>query len=624
MKTLAPLILLITINASANSNWQLNQEKKATIMQGLEIVHAYKISKSNRSSGSFVTVGDDVSCDFKVGQNKIQNAIDSGASEIRLASNTQYQESIVISNTNVDLTIRGGFLDCTEANNNNQSNAIADRTEITRASGQVGPLFQITGLPGGNLTVFENIILNGGDGQGTISGGGLSLDDTEPNVHLQNVWITQNTNIPTGGGLSVFNSNSTVIVSNTDIFQNQAKVFGGGIFCKNFDGTDRVATIILTQTSGLYSNHVQQDGGGAYINKGCFFASFAGSKDDMNESGIHDNSAVDSGGGIYLTNRAYALISGLVSCGSIECFGNTQDPASIYSNQSNTDDTGSNNGGGIFASGLGTQVNMEAVSIHSNIANSASGGGMAIIDEARITVLRSGKACWDLVRCNFIRNNKSFLGGAVYNNNGFFGASHTYFEDNRAHFGMVLASRFNAETVVINSVINHNGNNGIGGYNDNYVTTVANDAEMKIAYSTFADNDSLTGVFAVVPGTTASIEIHTSIIHEDIRDVLGNGSNNGTFNSYCIMAHETSSFSGGDNSVDDPEFVDRANRDYHLNGNNSPAIDYCYSLNGDNGYDIDFQDRGWDDPLLSNFLGTIDLGADEERSNDFIFDNSFE
>ncbi len=74
-------------------------------------------------------------------------------------------------------------------------------------------------------------------------------------------------------------------------------------------------------------------------------------------------------------------------------------------------------------------------------------------------------------------------------------------------------------------------------------------------------------------------------------------------------------------SVSD-DFVDSANRDYHL-AETSPAIDMCADSTSWT-VDIDGQSWAFDDPNVINAQGPFDAGADETYASDIIFMNNFD
>ena len=616
------LVLLLLTQLTQASLWGLKADTENRISAALELSRTHKLTQQNKIGGNFVTVGDDSACDFRVGTNKIQNAINSGASEIRIASNAVYTENIVISNPNISLSLRGGFADCTQAENDNQSDLVEDWANITRAPGQIGSIFFISGLPQGITTSFENLKIIGGDGQGSSAGAGIRLELTDSDAMLDKVWLTQGQNISTGGGLSVVSSNSRVILRNTDIFQNQTNNAGGGIYCNNFTATFKIATIIISESSNLHSNSSARIAGGAFIGDDCLLSSFSGSSISNAGKGIFNNSADDDGGGVYAIDSGGILIYGGMLCDiNNECFGNNNSPASVYANQADTDSSGFESGGGLYASGAGTDITIIAGHVYANTNNSGIGGAIALFENAQLTINHPRKGdlavnCWNNDRCNLFNNNSAISGGVIYNSsNSRTIVEHTYFEDNRANSGIVFASSGLAITEIYSSVFNNNGNNGIGNFTDNNIIEVIDNANTQIKYSTFADNHYQDEAFHIA-GAITTFSLKSSIVHDSTGLNIIN-SFTGNLSSSCVMGHEVASLAGTNNNVDDPEFIDRINRNYHLDSNISPAIDYCDFLAGAV-KDIDFQNQGFDNINLSNFLGSYDLGADEVYPQNFV------
>ena len=632
------LLLLVTQLSLAKSSWGLKPDTENRLMAALELSHTQKVAARNKMGG-FVTVGDDSNCDFRVGTTKIQNAINSGASEIRIASNIIYEENITINNPLVDLTLRGGFSSCTAAENNLQSNLQQDWTQITRTIGQQSSVFTINGLPDNNITVFENITIVGGDGQGSTSGGSLRVENTESDVLMRNVRLTGGFNMATGGGLSVISSNSVVILKNTSIDNNQTSSNGGGIYCNDFSGMNKFTSIILDTNSAITGNVTQNHGGGAYLDQRCLLSVFSGSSTPFpipkNKSGtttkgigtLADNSGVTMnlangfGGGVYLSGGAGLLVYGNELCTADACFGDNTNPANIVANSSNEDMSApSGNGGGIYATGMNTDVTIVAGWIAANKVLLNSGGAIALFDSANLTVSRNGSNCWDAVRCNYFSSNTaSQNGGVIYNNNATANISHAYFEGSRASTGVAIYSTNNAMTNVDTSVFDHNGLGGDIDYFDNALIFATSGADMEMKYVTIADNDVTLGVFRIENDISTILLLNSSIVDDAASGpvIAFSGVSSGFVLANCVMAHETSSLTGSNNTIDDPEFVNRVNRDYHL-GNTSPAIDYCNTLTTSTNKDIDFQGRGWDNPNLSNFIGPFDIGADESFSKGYL------
>ncbi len=618
--------MLISQNGLADSKWGLSEDTENRLSTALKLVNTQKLIKQNRVGTNFVTVGDDGACDFRVGANRIQSAIDSGAEEIRIASNATYEENIVINTFAINLSIRGGFADCTQAYNNNQSDAIIDRAEITRLSGEVTSVFSIRNLPSNIVTTFENLIITGGDSNEQGSGGSVGLSETDSDVIFNNVWMTGANKSFTGGGLSVVSSNSTVILNHTDIFNNNVAGSGGGIYCNNFTAQPKFSSIIITETSNLYANIAGGSGGGALIGEDCLLSSFSGSSVLFGEKGIYNNSATDNGGAVQVFGGGGLLIYGHILCDlSNNCFGNSSDPASVYGNQANAFLNTNRNGGAIDASGTGTDVTIIAGHVFSNsidqsLTDFGAGGAISLKSQATLNVSHPGLsnstvACWDLDRCNLFNFNSAHIGGVIYTNDSNVNISHAVFENNEANNGMAFYFSGNEVISIENSIINNNGENGNGNHDDDNLIHVAGNTTLNMSYTTIADNDSDQVVFEV--GPSATLNLHSSIVH-DVNSGNVIGPTSGTIVSNCVMAHEISSFTGTNNALDDPEFIDRANKNYHLNATISPAIDYCHILPSILNKDIDYQERGFDNLALSNFLGTYDIGADESYAKTFL------
>jgi len=75
--------------------------------------------------------------------------------------------------------------------------------------------------------------------------------------------------------------------------------------------------------------------------------------------------------------------------------------------------------------------------------------------------------------------------------------------------------------------------------------------------------------------------------------------------------------------VADPAFVDRANGDFHIDAEFSPAVDLCEISPSNPVRDIDLDHYNYDDPIVMNALGAFDAGADETLTSDIIFANGF-
>ena len=63
---------------------------------------AYQNKMNSKAGGAFVSMGNDPNCSVDINIANIQQVIDSGATEIRLADNASYNEDIFISNKSIN------------------------------------------------------------------------------------------------------------------------------------------------------------------------------------------------------------------------------------------------------------------------------------------------------------------------------------------------------------------------------------------------------------------------------------------------------------------------------------------------------------------------------------------
>src|SRR5690606_9358724 len=220
MKNLFISLLLIVITFKINAQ-VLSEADLATVnVNNIIAMEQMKFDSDNAFSSAFVTVGSDTACNYKLGNSKIQDAINAGHTEIRIAQGT-YAENVVIDNRNVKLL--GGYETCTDANNDSVDGQFASIAPNT-GSGQ--PSLKITGSSTRNYVVLRNIVLRNGEALG-----GLAIRDADLGLTLDNVTINQNSG-DYGGGLSVVNGHTDIHAVNPFIGQNIANVVGGGLYCR--------------------------------------------------------------------------------------------------------------------------------------------------------------------------------------------------------------------------------------------------------------------------------------------------------------------------------------------------------------------------------------------------------
>jgi hypothetical protein len=583
-------------------------------------------NQNNSIKGAFTstTVGADGACAFS----SIQSAIDAGFDEIKIASNKTYNENLLIDNQSV--TLRGGFQNCGSTTINTQS-------FISGILSANLPVISITGNSQRYVIIIENFILSNGEGSGFFPGGGISTLSSDALINIFDTTIKNNSGT-LGGGIAAIAGTSNINLHNTIIEANTADT-GGGILC---DGSQN--TIDMHNNSGIFNNNANGtigtdagNGGGVFLANGCQFTITSGTANsNINDKrGISSNQASSKGGGLYVKSGASATLMGQELCDGLNnCVGNNTDPINLSSNLSDSDSTGDGGGAGAYITGTMTHLTIAAGKITENfigLSNVAgNGGAISVNDGANLEVSRSNKACWHQEHCNYFSANSSGLlnghGGAIFNAASSVIIQNTVFTNNRADQGTVLYGHLaNSENLIKASMIHHNGNNGLGGFDDNSVFWVTDSAKIELHHCTVADNNAQSSVFTITSSATPTgSRILSSIIHDES---TGNVVNTNPAQLYTNgnIFHETNSLISHDQSIiADPIFVDRAAWNYHIDASTSPAVDFIYSsLTSVDYKDIDFEDYGWDDPNISNINGFFDAGADETYGNDIIFQDGF-
>ena len=310
--------------------------------------------------------------------------------------------------------------------------------------------------------------------------------------------------------------------------------------------------------------------------------------------------------------------------------GDNINPVTVASNEA------SENGGGVYVTGVLTSANMESVYLTDNTAGN-DGGGVALFDAASLLIERSQKACWDESHCNFLTNNKSGssigLGGLVYNNNSTVNIYQSELAFNRADFGTVLyGAGADSVTTFIGDVIRDNGGIRFGDFphDDTFIFRVIDGAQVDVYHSTIADNAADGAIFSIALDAGGTSQIVNSIVHDvSTGDVIENFFGAPVDFQNCIL-HEKVSLgtpgipnSDSDLVVIDPLFVNRVGNNYHIHPLNSPAIDFA-GQNRSLLEDIDFELRGINNPDMNDLFGPYDIGADEASNDEIIFKDGFE
>lgn len=243
---------------------------------------------------AFTTVGPQANCGFRTTlNNPIQLALNAGHTEIRLVGGTSYNGSIVIGGS-ADVSLRGGFTDCTQATNNSLPSAPQASVLVAGASRDAGILMGESNVRRRSISLSSIELRPNLEQNPTGPGIWVSglLD-----ARLERSRITGFNNAGRDGG-GVLVLGGTLQLTSSEISQNRAQK-GGGVYCSG--GTvrlDPASRLLLNQAVSLDSDG---DGGGAYL-MNCTFRSEGRVLPSTlgGTSGIIGNQAGVAGGGLYI------------------------------------------------------------------------------------------------------------------------------------------------------------------------------------------------------------------------------------------------------------------------------------------------------------------------------------
>ena len=589
MKILLTILLITNIAQAADLKKPETDEK---LNESLALSQHFKEFSKSQAGASFFTVGAG-SCNYT----SIQGAIDalsivpSGTVEIRIATDKTYFENIIIDNSteNLTLSLIGGYADCSIAA---ASGSPSNGQSLINAS-QNGSVLTIKMTTQRRTVMIKNIRMINGN---YIVGGGILSDRADVALLLENVDIRNNT-ANQGAGIAIVGGNTDLLMNESLVLGNVADS-GGGIFCIGGSSSVNVAN-----HSGIISNFSTSGlGGGAYIDA-CYFAIFTGSPNNSSFTGMEGN----FGGAIYASS-AILRLHGHQFCGSLGCLGDNMNPVSFR-----------NNTGSVLVA-INSEVRVNATWMEGN-----GGGSVISLSNTEFRLERFLQPCWSNSNCNLIENNDgTVISGSNINETNI---SNVTFQNNSG--GVFDFFNISSVRIPINVESNIFYNNGsfpltFGGTT---VFDIFGAFDFSFIHNTIVDNNSTGSIFnldynAGIAGTVPPLfEAHSNIVDNPGALFLTHNANsafNGIteidVNISALITNETDSlleingvfndainFAGGDfisqTIPGEVLFVDRANGDLHLSPN-SRAIDYFNtpSRAAVTYKDIDYQDRGFDDP----------------------------
>ena len=580
-------------------------------------------AQSQRGGGTVRTVGPDAACQFSSVQAAITAASDGDT--IRVMTGI-YNESLSI--LSKDLQLIGGFADCT-------STTASGRSTLDQQGAGLGVDIFYPAAVGDPLreVVLQNWRIRNGGGTGDFVGG--ILVEGRPGrlaVELNNVEIRDNikTGISdNGAGLRVQVSGDAAdtgglpfgplvqIDNDSAIISNSTGGQGGGIYCQSsFDVGFRG---VLRLGSVLVFDNEADDGGGLAVNGCKNVRMFSGGPFVLivPTGGIIGNTATGNGGGVYVDNGGEVFIEGR----ALSQIGDPDEAGLISGNQASS-------GGAAAISGDGSLLQLRDTYVTGNTAD-VFGGAFRVINDGRLEIGRQpgsgvcreaevGGGVLSRPPCMIIEDNVAGNRGGVFSLTGTAIAvvESTIIRNNDAPSGSIATvsnltidtgppSRLTMRSVLLDS--------NTGGTK----LEAQSSGEIELRYATVVDHLGGFARASAVADRSASIEVSGTIFdgNSSLFSSLGDGTTSIT--GRCIISDIELASSGFDSadfySVIDPQFIDRANADFHLSAQ-SPALDYCDN-SGAPLRDLDQITRGavWNGPprpVAPNAVpGDFDLGA---------------
>jgi len=590
---------------------------------------------SSARGGGIVTVGAGAACDYASLNDAINNA-DSGDT-IRVSDTGDYLgDTYTIINFDGELTISGGFPDCSSTQSAGRTVLDAD------ASGRVFYIEMNSSFSGSTMrVVLENVEIINGNNSGSFGGGGLLINGQPGvlDVELRNVVVRDNHSSTRGGGIHLRvnddrSAAGTMLTmdNSSELRGNSSDGHGGGLACSSLGSVLDTATLARLGATAIRMNSAQ-DGAGIFVD-GCKRVFLYAGYDVSLAGSVVDNDAAGNGGGIAVVNGGEMLVRG----DSFGSFGVDTGAAEILSNSANI-------GGGAYVANDGSYLFLGDAVIRNNSA-AVRGGGIAISLQGRVRMRRlQDEPCQEPgpsgnPRCSKLENNQVGASTTAIAVNVFSGGElEMYRTEIVDHAGgganRLIALDSNiinppeaaAVTAVFEGVAIH-GNSGL-----NTVITANNLADLTFGWGTITANDA--GNVVRTGSGDSEIDIYSSIIWEDSGKVFeraGDGEITAVLN--CVIGHQATGDLEFDSSNSysqiDPEFIDATNGNLRL-GPTSPAIDYCDDFNAPQYPGLDGTARGFvhrGEPLTqppTSANGDFDLGAFEMTYvTDQIFNDRFE
>lgn len=522
-----------------------------------------------------------------------------GSDTIHLANDQTYEEFVPIASDSIKLI--GGFDSC--------SDATANGTTEIFAPSSPGRVLSTSGAETSYFLQLENLQLIG---SGMVARGGVVEIEGDYEVTLSNVEVTEGlANV--GGGIYIDGSDGAELSTSSSeiafIHDNVAVRGGGGLYCTGPATIEFNRGAISGNTANGESDVIEENaGGGVALHNGCRMGTRAGGGFE----GIYGNT-LDSppvtgskgGGGV-------AALSG----STFHAAGTSTHPAVISGNFSET------RGGGVYADGADTNVQLRNSWVNNNQAGSA-GGGIYVSSSAGLVMLRhlDDENCHNMHRCSRLHGNsvlegRQEHGGAIAaNSNAELRIVHTFIEQNSAPTASVAIVRSLSSLIFANVVVANNSGSDELIHIEHY-------SGADILWSTLAYNALASAVISIQRGTTAgSVDLRGSIVWQPAIELV-DSDHNAARTGDCVMAADFTGFPELTRTTSGPpDFM--AADDLRLTPKGE-GVDFCDDASTPIETDVLNLSRPVDHSSEDRY-GPYDLGAYEWREEfGFLFRDRFE
>lgn len=550
----------------------------------------------------------------------IQSAINAaesspGADTVRLTRSLTYEPEANSVNTAQELTIEGGYANCTAAFDGTY-------TTVSGAGGATEPVFRITGNTGA-LIRLRYLTISGGDEDGAGKGGGIYFRG-DGLLDVSNSNIRQNT-AGNGGGIYAEGTGTNAelaIGANVNVSNNIARYNGGGIVA------DQIEMTMLTSDSAIFFNEAQGLGGTGGRGGGLYVYS----------AGLSSYATIGSGSSLGAIFGNRALYGGGAAVGGSPSGNGPTSLLKVYATAAGRPAVLSGNiasvaGGGIYvrsedsltSGGVFSRAQLFNASLQNNSAPQGAavqvqGSDTAVlVEEYAEFTFNSGSwpgdaaPCAVDVPCGRIVNNTAEDAGGQPTQGAILNAEHdTFLQLGSLGRGIFLQGNRGGRLIAAST------GDGYSPVALRAALVTGNTVSQQLIQASGGDvlavtdctiTGNLVSGSSVLAATDKDVQLLRSILWQPGVSLLSRSG--GSLSTGSIDASDNASL-GGPSAANtyEPRFIDPGRGDYRLKAS-SGAVDAAPAVGGSDAYarpyDVDL-------PIKVNYQGPRDIGAFERQS----------